>query len=158
MEIRLKRNQYESAAGYTHARLMTDEGGFLCWTLEDENRGLYQDMPISQIERIKVYGLTAIPYGRYEVQLKVSTKFKNRSWAKPYGGRLPYLLHVPGFEGVCIHPGNVPGDTLGCILPGMLQPGIRGRVFESVKAFKDLMDFYIVPAAERKEKIYITIE
>ena len=36
MEIRVKRNQYESAAGYTHARLLTEEGGFLCWTLEDE--------------------------------------------------------------------------------------------------------------------------
>ena len=158
MEIRIKRNYYESAAGYTHGRLSTDEGGFLCWTLEDENRGLHQDMAVTQIERIKVYGKTAIPAGRYRIQLRVSPKFKSRTWAQPYGGKLPYLQNVPAFDGVCIHPGNTPEDTSGCILPGMLHAGIRGRIFDSQKAFADLMDFYIWPAYNRKEEIWLTIE
>lgn len=158
MKLTLKRNSYESAAGYTHGRLRTDEGGFLCWTLEDEDRGLHQEMALPQIQRIKVKGKTAIPKGTYKIQLRVSPKFKGRYWAKEYGGKLPYLCNVPGFEGVCIHPGNTPEDTEGCLLPGMLHSGIRGHIFDSVTAFQDLMNFYIWPAYQRKEEIWLTIE
>lgn len=158
MKIHLTRNSYESGAGYTHGRLRTDEGGFLCWTLEDEDRGLHQEMALSQIERKKIKGKTAIPTGTYKIQLRVSPKFKERYWAKPYGGKLPYLCNVPGFEGVCIHPGNTPQDTEGCLLPGMLHSGIRGHIFDSVIAFQDLMNYYIWPAYQRKEEIWITIE
>lgn len=158
MIIRVARNSYESAAGYTHGRLYVDEGGFLCWTLEDEDRGLRQDMPLAQIKARKVKGATAIPKGTYRVQLRVSPKFKERYWAKPYGGRVPYLCDVPGYEGVCIHPGSTPEDTAGCLLPGVLYQGIRGRIFDSVLAFQDLMNFYLWPAYQRKEEIWITIE
>lgn len=158
MKIHLTRNSYESGAGYTHGRLRTDEGGFLCWTLEDEDRGLHQEMALSQIERKKIKGKTAIPTGTYRIQLRVSPKFRERYWAKPYGGKLPYLCNVPGFEGVCIHPGNTPQDTEGCLLPGMLHSGIRGHIFDSVIAFQDLMNYYIWPAYQRKEEIWITIE
>lgn len=158
MRIRIVRNQYESAAGYTHARLLLDEGGFFCWTLEDEDRGLTQEMPLEQIKAKKVKGKTAIPKGTYKIQVRVSPKFKDRYWAKKYGGRLPYLQGVPGYEGVCIHVGNTPEDTDGCLLVGMLQGSIRGRVFDSVAAFQDLMDWYIMPAYERKEEIWVTIE
>lgn len=158
MMILSKRNQYESAAGYTHARMSTDEGGFICWSLEPEDRGLRQDMALPQIKARKVKGKTAIPRGTYKIQLRKSPTFGSKYYAKPYGGKMPYLLNVPGFEGVMIHPGNVPADTAGCILPGMLQAGIRGRVFDSVAAFQDLMNFYIWPAYQRKEEIWITIE
>jgi hypothetical protein len=157
MEIRVVRNSYESAAGYTHARLFVDEGGFLCWTLEPEDRGLHQDMPLTQIQARKVKGKTAIPTGRYLVKLLVSQKFKGRDYAKPYGGRFPTIMNVPGFSGILIHPGNTPADTSGCILPGMLQGSIRGHVFDSVKAYRDLMDFYIWPAYKRGEEIWINI-
>lgn len=158
LEIRVVRNAYESAAGYTHARMSTNEGGFLCWTLEDEDRGLRQDMPLQQILAKKVKGATAIPRGRYRIQLRVSPEFKERYWAKKYGGKLPYLCDVPGYEGVCIHPLNTPQETEGCIGPGELQYGIRGRIFNSVLAFQDLMDWYIMPAYNRKQEIWITIE
>ena len=157
MKITIIRNAYESAAGYTHARLLTDEGGFLCWTLEDEDRGLTQDMPLEQIKRIKIYGETAIPKGTYRIQLRVSPTLKDRTYAKPYGGMFPYLENVPGYEGVMIHPGNTTKDTRGCLLVGMLHSGIRGRIFDSQRAYKDLMDFYIWPAYQRKEEIWISI-
>ena len=158
MNIRVVRNQYESAAGYTHARLLLDEGGFFCWTLEDEDRGLHQDMALPQIERVKVKGKTAIPRGTYRVRLRVSPRFKDRYWTQKYGGRVPYLENVPGFSGVCIHVGNTPEATEGCLLVGMLHSGIRGRIFDSAITFEDLMDFYIWPAYNRNEEIWLTIE
>lgn len=158
MEMRLVRNAYESAAGYTLGRLFVDEGGFLCWVLEPENRGLHQDMPLSQIERKKVKGKTAIPAGRYRIRLRVSPKFGDKWYAKEYGGKFPYLCDVPGFDAIMVHPGNTAEDTAGCLLPGELQMGIRGRVFNSVLAWQDLMRFYIWPAYQRKEEIWITIE
>lgn len=158
MEIRLKRNSYESAAGYSLGRLFVDEGGFLCWVLEPENRGLHQDMPLSQIKAKKVKGKTAIPTGRYKIQLRKSPTFGEKYYAKPYGGKMPYLQDVPGFDGIMIHPGNTASSTAGCLCPGMVYMGIKGRVFDSVLAFQDLMTYYIWPAYERKEEIWITIE
>lgn len=158
LEIKVKRNPAESGEGYTHARLSTGEGGFLSWTLEDTDRGLTQDMDEAKIKAIKVYGKTAIPTGRYRIRLCVSPTLKDRSYAKPYGGKFPVLENVPGFSGVMIHPGNTTDDTRGCILPGMLMGEKRGRIYDSQKAYKDLMDFYIWPAYKRGDEIWITIE
>ena len=158
MEIRIKRAPAESGNGWTHGRLSTDEGGFLCWTLEDTDRGLRQDMPLEEIKRRKVYGQTAIPAGRYPIQLRVSPRLGGRPYAQKYGGKFPVLEDVPGFSGVMIHPGTTVEDTRGCLLVGMLRSGIRGRIFDSRKAYRDLMDFYIWPAFLRNEEIWITIE
>ena len=59
----------------------------------------------------------------------VSPKFKDRSWAKFCNGKLPRLLEVPGYNGVLIHVGNKPSDTLGCILVGYNK--IKGQVVNS---------------------------
>lgn len=159
LELRLVRNAYESAAGYTHGRLFVPECGFFCWTLEDEDRGLRQDMPLAQIKARKVYGKTAIPTGRYRVLMDVvSPKLKDRAYAKKYGGCLPRLENVPGWTGVLIHPFNLPSESYGCIAPGVLHDGIRGRIFDSTKAFYDLMDFYLVPAFERGQEVWITVK
>lgn len=158
MELRLIRNDYESAAGYSLGRLLVDEGGFFCWILEPENRGLHQDMPLPQIKARKVAGKTAIPAGRYRIKVKVSPSLKDRWYAKEFGGRFPYICNVPAFDGIMIHPGNVPEDTKGCPLPGMRYMSIKGRVFDSVATYQDLMRFYIMPAVERNEAIWINIE
>ena len=159
LTIHLHRNLYRSAAGYTIGELLLDECGYLCDTLEDEDRGLTQDMPLATIKARKKYGQTAIPKGTYRVRMDtISPKLKDRPYAKKYGGILPRLENVPGWTGVLIHPFNVPSESYGCIAPGMLRSGIRGRIFDSTQAFYDLMDFYLVPAAKRGEEIWITIE
>ena len=154
----LLRSEAESGPAYTHGRLFVEEGGFLCWTLEDQDRGLTQDMPIEKIKAIKIYGKTAIPKGRYRVVLSVSPKFKDRPWAKQFGGLVPEIKDVPGFDRALIHVGNTPDDTDGCPLVGMVKGNKRGRLYDSTAAFRDLMTHYLLPAHERKDEIWITVK
>ena len=158
MRITIKRSPVESTPTYTHGRLFTEESGFLCWTLEDADRGLTNDMPLERIKAIKRYGETAIPKGTYRIQMCTSPKLHTKAYAQKYGGKLPMVCDVPGWTGVYIHPFNSPEESLGCIAPGVLKGDIRGRIFESTRAFYDLMDFYVIPAVERGEDIYLTIE
>lgn len=141
---------------YTIGRLYVD-GIYVCDTVEDKDRGLKSHHPLEQIKKAKVYGETAIPMGTYTIDMdKVSPKFSGRSWAKPYGGKIPRLRSVPGFEGILIHPGNTAADCLGCILVG--KNTSVGRVNNSQATFKSLMDKYLVPAHKRGEGISITIQ
>ena len=95
-------------------------------------------MTEEEIKSKKVYGQTAIPYGTYNIDMKtVSPKFKNRSWARPYGGKLPRLLNVKGFEGVLIHVGNTAEDSLGCLICG--ENRVKGKVINSIACFMELM-------------------
>lgn len=117
---------------------------YFCDVLEDVDRGLYFTQPIEEIEKIKVYGQTAIPKGIYEVVISYSEKFKTY---------LPLLLNVPGYKGIRIHPGNTEVDTLGCLLPGISN---GSKVVQSRVTFNKL--FSILKKAEKKEKIIIFIE
>ena len=113
---------------YTIGKLYID-GVYFCDTLEDKVRDLNKNGKFDNGEK-KVYGETAIPYGTYKVDMNtVSPRFKNRVWAKPYGGKIPRLLNVNSFEGVLIHPGSSDRDTSGCILIG--KNTIKGRLTES---------------------------
>ena len=127
-------------------------------TLEDKVRDLNRNGKFDNGES-KIPGKTAIPYGRYEVTMKVrSPKYSNfakYSWAKKYDGYLPRLLNVPHFEGVLIHAGNTAADTEGCICVGLNK--VVGRVVDSVNTFRRLMDEYLVPAKKRNERIFIVI-
>ena len=136
--------------------LLYVKGRYFSATLEDTDRGLLQTMPLEEIRRIKIKGKTAIPKGTYKIMLTVSEKFKNRAWAKPYGGLVPLLVDVPGYSGIRIHPGNTAADTDGCILPGQnLQPG---KVLNSTVTYRKLMDEYLYPAHLAGEEIIITIK
>lgn len=131
-------------------------GKYFCATLEDTDRGLTKSMSLAEIKRLKVAGKTAIPRGTYTVKLSISPKFKNRSWAKPYGGLVPSIEDVPGYVGVRIHPGNTAADTEGCILPGTnTQPG---KVLQSTAYYRKLMDQYLYPAYLSGEEIRLTIK
>ena len=153
----LRRDPDRSTDQYTAGRLFLDECGFLCDTLEDRDRGLTQDMDLDTIKAIKVYGETAIPKGTYEVRMdRVSPALKNRAYAKKYGGCLPYLVDVPGFDGILMHPFNSATECRGCIGPGDFVPE-TGRLKFSTRAFYDLMDCFLIPAKKRGQKIYIQI-
>lgn len=140
---------------YTIGVLCVD-GVRFCDTVEDRDRGLDASMPVNKIRKLKVYGKTAIPTGNYKIDMDtVSPKFRNRSWAKPYGGIVPRLLAVPCYSGVLIHPFNTAEESLGCIAPG--ENKAKGRVLNSTAAYLRLMKEYLWPAKERGEDIYITI-
>lgn len=135
MELKLKRKALEPE--YTIGDLFIN-GEFFCNTLEDTYRDLSKEK--------KIPGKTAIPYGRYEVILNYSPRFKKE---------LPRLLNVPFFDGILIHGGNTPEDTEGCILVG--ENAIKGKVINSTSYKKKLIDLFI-DARKKGEKSYITIE
>lgn len=136
---------------YTVGQLSID-GKFFCYTLEDKDRQLTSDMSLEEIQNKKQFGKTAIPSGTYTIDMNtVSPKFKDREWAKPYKGKLPRLVDVPGYEGVLIHVGNTAEDTLGCILVGKRRT-ING-ITNSTDAFHELMSVL----TQAKEPITITI-
>ena len=131
--------------------ILSIDGIFFCNTLEDTDRELKQTDSIEHIEDIKVFGETAIPTGTYKVDMNtVSPKFKDREWAKPYEGKLPRLVDVPGFEGILIHTGNSEQDSLGCVLVGEKS---GDKLINSAKTFKQLMNIL----TKTKEDITITI-
>ena len=149
MEILVKRIAKKSK--YTIGKMYID-GQYICDTLEDADRGLNQNMSLEEIKNKKVYGETAVPTGTYKGDMNtVSPKFKSRTWAKPYGGKLPRLVLVPGYDGVLIHPGNKAEDTLGCILVG--ENKAVGQVLNSQVTFKKIMSILT-----KGTNITITIE
>lgn len=136
MRIELIRNKKEDS--YTEGTLYINKE-FICFTIEDKDRGLSDSMLESEIKSKKVYGQTAIPTGTYKIDMNtVSPKFKDRSWAKPYSGKLPRLIGVKGFEGVLIHPFNTAEESLGCIGPNTSVN--RGVGSGSTIAFNKLMN------------------
>ena len=131
--------------GYTISRLYIN-GELFCNALEDEDRGLRQDMTIEEIKKRKVYGVTAIPSGSYECVNTYSNRFKKN---------LPLLKDVPGFEGIRIHSGNTAKDTEGCILVGRNTQ--KGMVTES-RVWTDKLIKLMKAAWDRKETVTVMIE
>lgn len=150
--MKLKLDRKYKLPEYTIGKLYID-GEYFCDTLEDTDRGLSSDMPFQEIIKRKIQGKTAVPTGTYKITMNVvSPRFKNRTWAKPYQGKLPRLIDTIGFEGVLIHVGNSPEDTLGCILVG--KNTIKGKITNSTSTFHSLMKKLL----EDKDNIIITIE
>lgn len=150
MKLVLKRINNQD--NYCEGKLYID-GTYQCDVIEDTDRGLTNEMSITEIQSKKVYGETAIPKGTYQITLDVvSPKFKDRSWATFCEGKLPRLLDVPGFEGVLMHVGNKAADSLGCLLVG--QKTKDGWVSNSTQTFKNL--YYKLKQAT--DQITITIE
>ena len=150
MELHLKRIARKE--NYTIGRLSID-GVRFCDTLEDTDRGLKQNLPLSVLKAKKKKGITAIPTGRYRVTLGVqSPKYRTRQQYAFCDGYVPRLLNVPAYEGVLIHIGNTPQDTEGCILVG--ENKVVGKVINSTATFHKLYD----KLKSATDYIYITIE
>ena len=152
MKLELKRRF--RGPNYTIGSLFIN-GVYECDTIEDVDRGLTDSMSVDEIKAKKIYGRTAIPTGTYKIDLNtVSPKFKDRSWAKFCGGKLPRLIDVKGYEGVLIHVGNKAEDSLGCILVG--DNKIKGQVINSTATFQELYGEFL-KAKVKGEEITIDI-
>jgi hypothetical protein len=117
MKLELQRTTYTDIS--TIGKLFID-GKFFCYTLEDKDRGLLDSMNLLTIKARKIFGVTAIPKGKYNLTVSMSNRFRRF---------LPEIHNVKGYEGIRIHRGNYAGDSLGCIIVGA-RIGVDA-VFES---------------------------
>lgn len=135
---------------YTISRVYIDnqrlgDGAAWCSCLEDVDRGLRKDMPLTELLRRKIYGQTAIPAGTYRVVMSYSPKF---------GRVMPEILDVPAFSGIRIHAGNTAKDTEGCLLFGVNSE--VGKVLNS-RYWTSLIEERIWQALHAGESIEIQI-
>jgi hypothetical protein len=119
MRLRLERRFL--GENYTIGSLFIN-GLYLCDTIEDKVRDINRDGDLNDPGEGKVYGKTAIPYGKYEVDLTMSPKFQRL---------LPLVKNVKHFLGIRIHRGNTAEDSAGCILPG--ENKVKGKVINSTE-------------------------
>lgn len=132
MNILLVRDIFESE--FTLGGLEIN-GEHFCFTVEDRVRP----------KGVKVYGMTAIPAGKYKVIMTHSNRFKRV---------LPLLVDVPNFKGIRIHSGNTSEHTEGCIIVGKVRT--HNGVGLSRDAMAELMPI-LRGAHERGEKTEIEI-
>lgn len=153
MELKLRRIALRDT--YTIGRLYVNDNYF-CDTCEDKVRDLNKDGDLNDDGEGKVYAKTAIPYGRYEITMKVkSPKFSQKAVYNWCGGYLPRLLNVPHFEGILIHAGNSADSSAGCLIVG--ENKIKGQVVNSMATLKKLVPI-LKRASDSGEKIWISIE
>lgn len=144
MKIRLIR--YHIDALCTRG-LMSIDGEFVCFTLEDP------------VRPAKIAKLSAIPAGTYQIGFnQVDTPM-----TLSYRARYPFFewhLHVkgvPGFEGVYIHVGNTPEHTDGCILVGNSAEAAKPSIGSSAVAYQRAYRM-ICSALKAGQSVTITIE
>ena len=153
MELKLKRVALRET--YTIGKLYVN-GTYFCDTIEDRVRDLNKDGDLNDVGEGKIPSLTAIPYGKYEITLKIkSPKFSLKPSYSWCGGYLPRLINVPHFEGILIHAGNTADSSAGCIIVG--ENKIKGQVINSMVTLKKLYPI-LKEASDRNEKIWIKIE
>lgn len=129
---------------YTIGKLYID-GVYFCDTIEDVNRDLNKDGDLNDSGETKIMHKTAIPFGRYQVIVNMSTRFKRL---------LPRLLNVNGFDGILIHNGVDENSSSGCIIVG--KNTIKGKVTNGTEYMNKLTD--LLNTAQKTKKIFITIK
>ena len=125
---------------YTIGKLYIDDV-YICDTIEDRCRKIEK-------KEDKIYGLTAIPHGRYPVVLDYSPK---------YSKLMPHILDVPYFSGIRIHSGNSDEDSLGCLIVGEYCPGVAGGWVKNSRIAYGKVFAILKQASDRGERIFITI-
>ena len=141
---------------YCVGRMFID-GELVANTMEDCDRGLSDAMEESTIRSRKIQGRTAIPRGRYIVDMTTySPKFGKYDFYKEVcGGKLPRIKSVKGFDGILIHCGVDHTNTEGCILVGLNTN--RGKLTESKETFRKIYAL-MKEAHDRGEVLHITVE
>lgn len=145
MKLRIDRLFLEDE--YTEGQMFID-GVYFCDTLEDKTRDYNKDGDLDEPGEKKVYGETSIPFGTYKVIMSYSHRFKKE---------MPELLNVTGFDGIRIHAGNTPKDTLGCILVGRATNEGDGTIIRSREFTAKLYEI-INDAIKKGEDVTITIQ
>lgn len=132
----------------TLSRLLVNSKAY-GYVLEDTDRGLLQSMSLDEIRRIKIPERTAIPAGRYRVDITWSNRFKRK---------MIILIGVPGFSGIRSHSGNKHTNTEGCLLPGLKYGAESGEyiVGDSRKAYEPLHES-VLSALNSGEEVWWTI-
>lgn len=160
MELKLKRTARKEKYTIGHLYMKDRQNGqwvFLCDTIEDKDRRLDQSMSEANIAKIKVKHQTAIPTGKYEIDMNtVSGTFVKKPLYKDFcGGKVPRLKYVKGFSGILIHSGTDQNSSSGCIIVG--ENKVVGKVINSWATFKRIY-MVLKRAHSNGEKITLTVE
>lgn len=126
----------QGAEGFCLGRLYVDDI-YYAYTLEDEDRRLEEGGE-------KVYGKSAMPLGRFEIEL----------YNSPKHGLVPLFLNVPGFTYTEIHKANVAKELLGCVAVGRVRTD--NGVATCAPALARIVDA-IQHAEDEGRKVYCTI-
>ena len=159
MKLKLRRTAKKDKYTIGHLYRQDKENGqwvFVCDTIEDKDRGLDQSMTEANIAAIKVKHKTAIPTGKYDIDMNtVSGTFIKKPQYKEFcGGRVPRLRYVKGFSGILIHSGTDQDSSSGCIIVG--QNKVVGKVINSWATFKRVYSL-LKAAHNRGEKITLEV-
>ncbi len=135
--------------GHTTLGLLTINGKFFCYTLEDT------------YHQVKVPKETRIPAGTYEIKFrKIDSEFtlRMRNRHGEWFTYFPELQNVPGFSYVYIHSGNSIADTDGCILVADSIDGSKPEklIKNSLAAFQRLY-VYITKVLNSNSRLRIII-
>ncbi|CCH49594.1 DUF5675 family protein [Pseudodesulfovibrio piezophilus] len=105
-----------------------DEGTFGVLRLEGRAYCVTLEPP----DRDNMANMSCIPAGHYMCRLVESPRF----------GRTFEVMNVPGRSHILLHPGNVVGDTRGCVLLGREFGRLRGdrAVLNSGKTFAGFLE------------------
>ena len=147
--MKLKIERCELTEKYTLGKLyvydlIKDDWIYIADTIEDKVVDINKNGVFDNGEE-KIYGETAIPYGKYKILMDVkSPKFANRVWGKKYNGIVPRLDKVSDFSGVLIHPLNNAKQSLGCIGVGKYIG--NGVLVQSMATYYSIMDNWLIPA------------
>ena len=134
----------------TTLSFLTVDGVAQQYILEDVDRGLYQGMQIDEIRLIKIPERTAIPVGRYRVDITYSSRFKRM---------MLILIGVPGFSGIRVHGGNTHLNTEGCLLPGKKYDIEKGDyIVRTSRIAADALQSQVAAVLAKDEKVWWTIE
>lgn len=151
--LKLVLNRVELTPNYTMGRLYID-GQFFCDIVEDTVR----DISGGSCQK-KVSAQTAIPYGTYNVSIKVpSPKFDSNGYYKGVCGEyhVPMVMNVPCFNGIRIHKGSSAASSAGCLIVGN-KSATAGRVDNTAAVFERLYPILKKAEIDDKKKIVIHI-
>lgn len=152
MKAEIVRKQFGATS--TIGELLID-GEVICLILEDKVRDKNKN---GDNEEGKIYGETAIPYGKYKIVLEpygsIHQSYLKKDWNKlgfkGFGAFYKGMLMITGikcYSRVHIHIGNKVADTLGCPLTGTAANTtsdpytVTGSTAAYVKLYKKVIDY-----------------